>query len=394
MIRVSLKPSLLSVLLVATALGCTKPAPQAPPPTEVSVITVSPRTVDQSYDFAGEVQAAHRVEVRSNVTGLILSRPYQEGGQVNAGDLLFKIEPTIYDAAWRSAKATLAQAEARAVNAKRSADRLTPLLADHAVAKQDVDNADNELAQANAGVEAARAEVDRTHKDLSDTDVRAQISGRAGRANLLVGARVTGPSDLLTTIDGLNPIYVYFDPSAQQLLSWKKDPRANRQLQPGGTVKIEAVLPDGSTLPRTGRINFIDPVVDASTGTQHFRAEFTNPDRLLVPGQFIRVRLQGLSRDSAIVVPQRAVLQSMGRQIVYTVGAGDTVAAHEVQATSWTGGDQWLIESGLTPGDVVIVDGIQKVGPGRVVKPVPLSDAPAPGAPLPSAAPKPAGVKP
>ena len=382
------------VFLLVGPLGCKKAPPPAFPPTEVSVVTITPRTVNQVFEFAGEVEAANRVEVRSNVTGLILARPYREGSEVRAGDLLFKIEPTIYDAAWRSAKASLAQAEARAVNAKRNADRLRPLLADNAVARQDVDNAENELAQAEAGVEAARAEVDRTHKDLSDTDVRAQISGRAGRAALLVGARVTGSADLLTTIDALDPVYVNFQPSAQQLLSWRRNARANRQLQPGGSVRIEAILPDGSLLPRTGQINYVDPVVASATGTQQFRAQFTNADRLLVPGQFIRVRVQGLARDSAIVVPQRAVLQSMGRQVVYVVGAGDSVSAREVQATGWSG-DQWLIERGLAAGDRVIVDGVQKVGPGRMVKPVPLVDTTATGTSLTSMAPgAPAGAKP
>lgn len=367
--------SLVALTLVTLApLGCKKAPPPAFPPTEVSVVTVVPRTIDLVYDFAGEVQAAHRVEVRANVTGVIVSRPYTEGGEVRAGDLLFKIDPTIYDAAWRSAKARLAQAEARLTNAQRNSDRLRPLLADSAVARQDVDNAENELAQAKAGVEDATAEVDRTRKDLNDTDVRAQISGRAGQALLLVGARVTGTGDLLTTVDALDPVYVNFQPSSQQLLSWRRDRRTGRQLQPGGSVRIQAILPDGTPLARLGQINYVDPVVDVETGTQKFRAQFANGDRTLVPGQFIRVRVQGLSRDSAIVIPQRAVLQAMGRQTVFVVGPGDTVAAREVQASAWTG-DQWLIDAGLAAGDRVIVDGVQKVGPGRVVKPVPLTDS-------------------
>ncbi|HTO72685.1 MAG TPA: efflux RND transporter periplasmic adaptor subunit [Gemmatimonadales bacterium] len=366
---------LAALTLVSLApLGCKKSPPPAFPPTEVSVVTVVPRTIDLVYDFAGEVQAAHRVEVRSNVTGVIVSRPYTEGSEVRAGDLLFKIDPTIYDAAWRSAKARLAQAEARLNNAQRNSDRLRPLLADSAVARQEVDNAENELAQAKAGVEDATAEVDRTRKDLNDTDVRAQISGRAGQAYLLVGARVTGTGDLLTTVDALDPVYVNFQPSSQQLLSWRRDARTSRQILPGGSARIQAILPDGTPLARLGRINYVDPVVDVETGTQKFRAEFSNGDRLLVPGQFIRVRVQGLSRDSAIVIPQRAVLLAMGRQTVFVVGAGDTVAAREVQASAWTG-DQWLIDQGLAAGDRVIVDGVQKVGPGRVVKPVPLTDS-------------------
>jgi membrane fusion protein (multidrug efflux system) len=143
-------------------------------------------------------------------------------------------------------------------------------------------------------------------------------------------------------------------------------------LTPGGPLKVQAILPDGSPAPTVGRLRFIDPVLDPATGTQQFRAEFANPNRVLLPGQFVRVRLLGLVRDSAIVIPQRAVLQQMGRQSVFVVAAGDTVRAQDVVATGWEG-DQWLIEQGLASGDRVIVDGLQKIGPGLKVRPVPVA---------------------
>ncbi len=212
--------------------------------------------------------------------------------------------------------------------------------------------------------------VDRAKKNLDDTVVRAELSGRVGKALLDRGTRVRGSDDVLTSIDVLDPIYVTFRPSTQQLLAWRRDPRTSRMLMPGGAVKVQAILPDGSTAPTVGRLSFIDPVLDPATGTQQFRAEFGNPNRVMLPGQFVRVRLLGLVRDSAIVVPQRAVLQQMGRQNVFVVAAGDTVRVREVVATDWAG-DQWLIERGLAPGDRVIVDGLQKVGPGLKVRPVP-----------------------
>jgi membrane fusion protein (multidrug efflux system) len=143
---------------------------------------------------------------------------------------------------------------------------------------------------------------------------------------------------------------------------------------PGGPLTIEAILPDGQSAPSKGRLDFIDPVLDPATGTQEFRAEFSNRERLLLPGQFVRVKLLGLVRDSAIVVPQRAVVQAMGRQSVFVVGKGDTVKVKDVETSSWTG-DQWIIERGLAAGDRVIVDGIQKIGPGAVVKPVMTVDS-------------------
>lgn len=202
--------------------------------------------------------------------------------------------------------------------------------------------------------------------------------------------RVSGPADLLTTIDELDPVYVTFHPSSQQLLAWQRDPAARELLaasapasdgvaQAGhaggsGSVAVRAVLPDGSLLPRAGRINFMAPSLDSASGTQEFRAQFTNGDHRLLPGQFVRVRLDGFQRSDALAVPQRAVQQGLGRQFVYVVGSGDSVVARDVKTGSWSG-SLWLVDSGLVAGDRVVVDGIQKVAPGRVVKPMPLADS-------------------
>jgi membrane fusion protein (multidrug efflux system) len=353
--------------------ACRKAPPPAPPPPEVAVVTIAPRTVDQVYEFVGNVTASRSVNVRAQVEGVILERPFSEGRFVRAGAVLYRIDPRTYDAEYRGAQARLAEAEARLANAEQNLSRLRPLMADNAIARQDLDNAETEAKSAQAAVEDARAAVDRARKNLDDTVVRAEISGRVGKAMLEVGARVRGPDDVLTSIDVLDPVYVTFQPSAEQRLAWQRDPQARRELVPGGPIRVQAVLPDGSIAPTTGRIGFIDPVVDPATGTQQFRAVFPNPRQLLLPGQFVRARLLGLSRDSAIVVPQRAVLQQMGRQVVYVVGAGDTVRVRDVAASVWSG-DQWVIDSGLAAGDRVIVDGVQKTGPGRVVRPVPLAD--------------------
>jgi membrane fusion protein (multidrug efflux system) len=228
--------------------------------------------------------------------------------------------------------------------------------------------------QARATVDAAHAAVARARKNLDETVVRAEIAGRVGRAALDVGTRVTGSEDVLTTVDVLDPIYVSFRPSADQQMSWRREPEARRAMAPGGSARVEVAFSDGTNFPGKGRIDYIDPVVDPATGTQEFRAEFANPNRILLPGQFVRVRLIGLIRDSALVVPQRAVQQQLGRQSVYVVGKGDTVSAREVKGAEWAGGG-WLIDSGLAAGDRVVVDGIQKIGPGLVVRPVALVDS-------------------
>ena len=177
---------------------------------------------------------------------------------------------------------------------------------------------------------------------------------------------MTGPADLLTTIDQLDPAYVVFRPPTPQLQAWREDPRSRALIDQGSNpLVVRVVLPDGTLLlPRAGRLNFEAPMVDSATGTQEFSAEFENRDRMLVPGQFVHVRLVGFSRPNALAVPQRAVQQGLGRQFVYVVGAGDTVVMRDVKPGPWSG-DLWIIDQGLSAGDRVIVDGTQKVGPGR-----------------------------
>ncbi len=330
------------------------------PPAEVGIVTVQPTTVPESFEFPGQVEAYRRVEVRSRVEGIILERPFTEGALVHPGELLYRLDRVRYEAAFRSA-------QARFQNARRTLERLEPLVATHAVAQQEVDNARSELQGAQAAADAAQ-------KDLDDTDVKAGIEGRVGRTNLEVGARVTGPGDLLTTIDRLDPVYVTFQPSSQQLLEWREVPGWRTLVEPGSRLVVQVMLPDGRALPRNGRLDFVAPALDPATGTQEFRAVFENGDRVLMPGQFVRVRLVGFARANAMAVPQRAVQTGLGRQFVYVVGAGDTVKTRDIQAGPWAG-DKWIIERGLTPGDRVIVDGIQKVFPGRQVKPVPLGDS-------------------
>jgi len=368
-----------ALVLLLGSTACNKAPAKAfvPPPAQVGIVTVAPATIREAYEFVGQLSPYRRVEVRSRVEGIITERPFTEGAFVTKGQVLYRLDVVRYEAAYRSAVARLE-------NAKRTVARLEPLIPRRAVAQQDVDNARSELETAQAATDAAK-------KDLDDTVIRAEIAGQVGRARLELGARVTGPSDLLTTIDELNPVYVTFHPSSQQLLAWQQDPRSRALLASGarsvsngdgGTsgIAVRLVLPDGSELPRVGRINFMAPSLDSASGTQEFRALFTNSDRRLLPGQFVRVRLEGFERANALAVPQRAVQQGLGRQFVYIVGVGDTVTARDVNPGQWSG-NLWIIESGLTAGDRVVVDGIQKVAPGRVVKPVPAVDSSvAPGA--------------
>ena len=364
---------LLPCVLLGAACKAKEAAKPAPPP-EVAFIIAEPATTEDNLQFVGQVAAFRTVQVRAQASGVILARPFTEGAQVRAGDTLYRIDPTTADADARSARARLAEAQARFSNSETQVARLRPLLVGNAIAKQEVDNAESQLLVSKASVDEARGALDAAQKRLNETVVRAEISGRIGRALLDVGARVAGVSDLLTTIDIVDPVYVSFRPSADQQFRWRNNPIARKELTIGGRGRIILILPDSSIFPHEGKIGYIDPVVDARTGTQEYRAEFPNPDRLLVPGQFTQVRIRGLMRDSAIVVPQRAVLQQMGQEVVYVLGDSSKVAVRVVKATGWSG-NNWLIEEGLKAGDKVVVDGLQKISAGATVRAKPFADS-------------------
>ena len=346
--------------ILAAACSNSDATPPAPPPAEVGVVAVEPRTLPLDYEFVGEVQPIKRVDVRARVDGVIEARPFIEGSLVKRGQVLYRLERVRYEAAYRSAGARLA-------NAKRLVERLEPLVARNAVAQQDVDNARTEL-------EAAQAVYDEAQKDRNDAVVRAEIDGRIGRTQLEVGARVTGPGDLLTTIEQVTPVYVTFRPSGQDQQEWRRDRRSRELIRPGSPLAVQVVLPDSTVLPQRGRLDYVSPSVDPGTGTLEMRASFDNRDLALVAGQYVRVRLHGFERDSALAVPRRAVQQSLDKQYLLVVGKGDTVAARDIETGTWSG-DWWIVERGVQAGERVVVDGAQKAVPGQLVRPVALADS-------------------
>src|SRR3989475_2334175 len=293
-----------ALLLAGTAMAWRRPTPAAaaPPPAEVSILSVAPETVAARYEYVGQTAASRSVEVRSQVTGVIVARPYAEGTDVAKGTLLFRIDPTTYEAAYRSAQARLA-------NAQRNLARFKSLLAARAVALKDVDDAQTAFDQAQAAVDQAK-------KDYDDTFVRAEISGRAGRAQLELGARVTGPADLLTTVEQVDPIYVNFSPSDQDVLRWRRDVKDGRLVMPKGALTVQLTLADGRVFPENGHLTFAHLGLQPVTGTHQARAQLKNPRHVLLPGQFVRVRLLGLKRPGAFLVPQRAVQQGLGGAFV------------------------------------------------------------------------------
>jgi membrane fusion protein (multidrug efflux system) len=358
-----------------TLAGCHKQAaPFQMPPSLVTVVTVKPQTIAAQYQYQGVAQAYRHVDVRSQVTGVITSRDFVEGTDVPQGALLYTIETPIYAGVQQSAAGSLDDAQARESNAKVNLDRLKALLAERAVAQKDYDDAEQTYRQAVADVAGAKGTLQQAQKNLNDTKVRAQISGRVGRANLELGARVTGGTDVLTSIDQVDPIYVNFSPPQEDILAWRSGIAGKRLQFPTGKLRVRAILADGTINPQEGTINYADIAVDSATGAQLLRATFPNKSHVLLPNQYVKIELLDVKRDSALLVPQRAVQLGIAGAYVYVVSDSTTAAVRPVQTSAWQGA-QWIITDGVRAGDKVIVDGTQKIFPGAKVNPTPYNPA-------------------
>jgi membrane fusion protein (multidrug efflux system) len=367
--------------------GCKEDAVSKParPIPEVGVVTVTTQTVPDEPEFIGEAQSSRPVEIRSQVTGILKERYFQEGRDVKKGDRLYQIDPVPFRAAALSAKAKVSQAEARLVQARQNLARVKPLLAEQAVAQKDVDDAVAEELAAKAALEGAKADLVKAEFDLSNTLIVAPIDGLIERTRLYEGRLVAAQTDLLTVIHQVDPMYVIVSAPESFLLKRRRDIETKKIEHPGVyQLKGTIMFLDGSTYPHEGTLDILDPGLRTETGSRQARVTFPNPDRILLPGQFVTVRFHGVSKTDAILVPQRAVQQGAKGPVVYVLGVGDLVDVRDVRAASWRG-DQWLIEEGLRPGERIVVDGFQRVMPGQPVRPVEASGE---SAPPPPAAPK------
>lgn len=382
-------PLLLTTILTACGEKADAPAGAAGggmPPPEVTVVTVQPTAVSRTVEVPGRLRAVRSAEVRARVEGVLERRTFQEGSEVKAGDVLFRIDPRSLAAAEEAAKAALTQAQAAALVAGQNLERKKALIASNAVSRLDYDQAVATQAQAEAAVDSAHAALTRARIDLGYATVTAPISGRIGRALVTEGALVgKGEATHLATIEQYQPIWVDF---AQSSADFQRLRQAGGQK---GLGPVRLVLDEGREYPLDGKLLFNDLAVDPATGSVGMRAEFANPERLLLPGQFVTVRLPVARLDSVVTVPQRAVQVSPQGQMVLLVGKDGLVAPRPVKTGGLAGGD-WIISEGLQAGEQVIVDGIQKARPGAPVKPVAVAAAPAAPAATPQAA-KPAPGK-
>jgi membrane fusion protein (multidrug efflux system) len=363
-----------SPALAALAIACGETVAPTPPPVDVVVAPVEQRDVPIVTEWIGTTEGAIDAEIRAQVTGTLMSREFAEGKLVQAGDLMFRIDPRSYQAALEQARGDLGRAEAALGKSRLDVARYTPLAREGAVSQQELDNATQSLRANEASVQTARAAVDRAALNLDFTDVRAPVDGIAGIANAQVGDLV-GPSDPkpLTTVSQVNPIRASYPLSERQYLAVADgfrqsiDDGAPRWRGADGSG-LELVLADGSIWPHRGEAVPASGGVDPRTGTILVRAEFPNPDFVLRPGLYARVRAVTEVRKGALLIPQRAVTDLQGVSQVAVVGADDKVEIRVVELGPRVD-SAYVVDKGLAAGDRIVVEGIQKVRAGSVVNP-------------------------
>lgn len=370
--------ALAPVLLALVATGCESSSaegsgnPFARGPAPVAVVTVQPETVPVTLEYPAQTLGSREVEVRARVTGILKERNYREGTAVHAGQSLFTIDPAPFEVAESSAVADVTAALARQSQARREVARLKPLFATKAVSRKAYDDALSAAEIAEADVQAARARLREANLNLTYTRVESPITGIASRAQASEGSLVSGPQVLLTTVTQIDPMQVLFGIPDRVQTRLRQEATAGKLEWPDqGRFKVTVTLSDGSGYPQTGVLDFTDVRVSTDTGTSEARAKIPNPDGLLRPGQFVRVKLSGATRSDAFRVPQRAILEGPKGKFVYVVDDKEKAAMRPVKVGDWLG-ETWVVTAGLSAGDRVIVDGMLKLGPGAPVKITPI----------------------
>nr|WP_149194513.1 efflux RND transporter periplasmic adaptor subunit [Luteimonas suaedae] len=369
------------MLALAFAACSSKTPPEQPPP-EVGVYTVAAQRLSMDQTLSGRTVAHMTSDVRPQVGGILRKRLFTEGQTVEAGQVLYEIDPAPYQAAFEAARGDLAQAEAAVLSAKPKAERYKALVALDAISRQEGDDAVATLRQGEAAVLAARAALQTARINLDYTRITAPIAGRIGTSSYTPGALVSaGQADVLATIQQLDPIYVDVSQSSAQLLQLRRRLDAGQLKAVDGKAEVRVVLEDGSTHAHAGTLEVVDARVDEATGTVRLRAVVPNPDHLLLPGMYVRAVLAMAIDEQAILVPQQAVTRdAKGQAQVLVVNADGKVEQRRLR-TGDAVGDRWVVSEGLAVGDHVIVEGGARVRPGMQARTVDVAleaaDAPA-----------------
>lgn len=341
----------------------------AMPPMPVSVITLQPTSIAVSAESVAQTEGAKEVEIRPRVGGILLKKLFEEGASIKAGQTMFLIDPVPFQIALSNAKAQLAQQKARLEQTQREAQRLQGLVATQSISQREADNATSDNALARAGLAQFEAAVREAELNLSYTTVTSPISGVAGRFELSEGALVNANTSLLTKVSQITPIWVRFSLSDNELS------QLGGPLTQANVKNVSLILPNGEEYTKKGQLNFAASSIDPQLGTQQLRAVFENADKRLLPGQFMRVRVVTGHKDGVFVVPQVAVISNDQGRFVYIVDEKNEALLKPVVTGNWVGKD-WVILSGLTAGDKVIVDNIIKIRPGASVAPHPAGEPP------------------
>ncbi|MFC7299135.1 efflux RND transporter periplasmic adaptor subunit [Herminiimonas aquatilis] len=359
------------VLFAVTACGKSDQQASAPPPAEVSVITVKQGPLGVTNELPGRLESTRIAEIRARVPGVVLKRTFREGSEVKAGATLFLIDPAQFKATYNSANASVARAEATLLQAELKEKRYKPLVATNAISKQEYDDVTATLKQAEADLAASKAARETARLSLDYATVTSPISGRIGRALVTEGALVgQNEATPLAIVQQVDPIYVNMTQSSTEILQLQRA-MANGKLKSSGKgqVKVTLITEDGQEYAQAGKLLFSDLTVDESSGAVTLRAEFPNPDRQLLPGMYVRARVEQAINENAITVPQQAITRTPDGSAVMVVSAENKVVSRPVK-TGAASGDSWVINDGLKEGDQVIVEGLQKVQPGATVKAV------------------------
>ncbi|MDO6387055.1 efflux RND transporter periplasmic adaptor subunit [Uliginosibacterium sp. 31-12] len=381
----SLLPAALLAVLALSACNKGQPGAQGAggqmPPAEVGVVTLAPASVALTTSLAGRTAPYAIAEIRPQVGGIIQQRMFAEGGDVKAGQTLYQIEPASFQNAFESAKAALARSEATLTSSRLKAERYKDLVGIKAVSQQDYDDADAALKQAEASVASDKAALDTARINLAYTRVSSPIPGRIGKSAVTQGALVTAnQATALTTVQQLDPMYVDVSQSVAELAKLRRE-LASGALKSGAKQAVVSLeLEDGSIYPLEGKLAFTDVTVDAGTGSVNLRAVFPNPKLELLPGMFVRARLQTGVREGSFLVPQQAVTRNTKGEAVVMVALEEGKFAPRVVKTTQAIGDKWLVTEGVKAGDQVIVEGLQRLRPGTVINAVPAGAASAPAA--------------
>ena len=381
--------STLSATLLLAACSGKEQAPAGPPggampPLPVTALEMQPTRVETNVEAVAQTEGAREVEVRARVGGILEKRVFEEGSPVKAGQALYQIDRAPLETAVAQARAQLAEVKARVEQTQREAARLKGLLAQQAISQREYDTASSDNSVAQAAVQAAQAALRQAELNLSYATVTAPVGGITGRSVVSEGTLLaTGGGTLLTTVVQVNPMWVRFSIPEGELNAAMPEGRFKPQAIRG----VELVLPDGSSYPLRGKLNFAASQIDPKLGTLQLRGEFANPEGRLLPGQFVRARLITGEQSGVFKVPQAAVVQTDKGPIVMTVGADNKVEPRPVKTGQWSGAD-WVVLGGLKAGDKVIIDNLMKARPGTTVAPhAPGAGPGAPGAAKPGAAP-------